>query len=274
MGEPTQPADAGMNLGTVPVVPMRAGKYEVRLARTPEEIEAAQKLRYRVMYEERGGRPALEKVRLGADVDEWDDIAWHVIVTDTTASSLSVLGTLRLVSNLRLKPGQKFYTEEAFDLSALREHFASILELGRFCIDASGRQGVILMLIWKWTMQFIVDNHIDVMTGCASFPGMDVERHRDVLGFLYRNNLAPEALRPRPVLDNFVNLSEVADSNAGFDEATKDIPTLLRGYLKLGARVSDAAILDPVFNTTFIAIYVVASEMLLETTVLNTSRRA
>jgi len=39
------------------------------------------------------------------------------------------------------------------------------------------------------------------------------------------------------------------------------VPTLLRGYLKIGARISDHAIIDPVFNTTFVAIYVDAAEM-------------
>ena len=39
------------------------------------------------------------------------------------------------------------------------------------------------------------------------------------------------------------------------------MPTLLRGYLKIGARISDHAIIDPVFNTTFVAIYVDAAEM-------------
>ena len=39
------------------------------------------------------------------------------------------------------------------------------------------------------------------------------------------------------------------------------VPTMLRGYLKIGARVSDHAIIDPVFNTTFVAIYVDAREM-------------
>ena len=39
------------------------------------------------------------------------------------------------------------------------------------------------------------------------------------------------------------------------------VPTMLRGYLKIGARVSEHAIIDPVFNTTFVAIYVDANEM-------------
>jgi len=36
---------------------------------------------------------------------------------------------------------------------------------------------------------------------------------------------------------------------------------MLRGYLKVGARVSDHAVIDPVFNTTFVVIYVDVKKM-------------
>jgi len=103
-------APAGREFGRMPIPPLSAGKYEVRLARTAEEVAAAQKLRYRVMYEERGGRPSLDKVVASADVDEWDDRAFHIIVVDKTSPALRVMGTLRLVSNLQLERRQRFYT--------------------------------------------------------------------------------------------------------------------------------------------------------------------
>ena len=44
-------------------------------------------------------------------------------------------------------------------------------------------------------------------------------------------------------------------------QSTGKVPTLLKGYLKVGARVSDRAVIDPVFNTTFVAIYVITGDM-------------
>jgi L-ornithine Nalpha-acyltransferase len=249
-----------------------AGRYEARLANSPQEILQAQKLRYQVMYAEKGGRPDLHKIKNKADIDQWDDCAHHIIVVDTREVPSKVVGTLRLVSNLSLAENQQFYTEQAFNLSALRDHYTSMLELGRFCIDPDGRNGVILMLIWKFAMQFIVTNRIEVMFGCASFPGTDINQHRDVLSYLYKNNLAPEALLPIPVTDH-VKIGSLVDQTVDFDEATKGIPTLLRGYLKLGARTSDTAIIDPVFNTTFICIYVDAKSMMSENTTLVTARK-
>lgn len=252
-------------------VPVVAGHYEARLANSSREVLQAQKLRYQVMYAEKGGHPDLHKVKNKADIDQWDECAHHIVVVDNKVKPSKVVGTLRLVSNLSLAEEQLFYTEEAFDLSALRNRYHSMLELGRFCIDPSGRNGAILMLIWKYAMQFIVTNKIEVMFGCASFPGTDINEHRDVLTYLYNNNLAPEELMPTPVTSH-VKLADIMAREIDFDDATKGIPTLLRGYLKLGAKTSDTAIIDPVFNTTFICIYVDAKSMLSENTTLVTAR--
>jgi len=249
--------------------PFAAGPYSVRLAESGEEIEAAQRLRYEVMYGEWGGKPDPAKVASRSDADEWDPLAYHIIVTDGRADG-RVVGTLRLVSNLCLEPGQRFYTEAAFDLSKLRDRYGKILELTRFCIDPDGRHGVILMLIWKFAMQFIAETRTEVMMGCASFTGMDAVVHGDVLHHLQREYLAPEDLRPSPVVDNFVRIDDLPVGDA--EGAERKIPTLLRGYLKLGARVSDTAIIDPVFNSTFICIYVDAASMAGEDTVLVTAR--
>ena len=94
---------------TTGLLPITAGPYEVRLARTSHEIRLAQQLRYEVMYAEKGGRPDLHKVKEKADVDEWDPHAFHIIVTDRRSDALKVVGTLRLVSNLMLPPEQPFY---------------------------------------------------------------------------------------------------------------------------------------------------------------------
>ena len=252
------------------IPPIRAGRYEARLALTSQEIRQAQELRFEVMYAEKGGRPDLLKVRARADIDEWDERAFHIVVIDHDRHC--VVGTLRLVCNYRLEEGQKFYTEQSFNISGLRAHYTGLLELGRFCIHPSGRNGAILMMIWKYAMNFIVENPIDVMFGCASFPGTRLDRHIDVLSWLYHRNRAPQALMPRAVTEH-VRLADIVKKDTEFEQAARDVPALLKGYLKLGARASDTAILDPVFNTTFIAIYVDAKSMMGEDTVLIPGRR-
>ncbi|MFT6791515.1 MAG: putative hemolysin, partial [Cellvibrionaceae bacterium] len=61
---------------------------------------------------------------------------------------------------------------------------------------------------------------------------------------------------------DYIDLNTLFEPNTSVQEPRKAIPTLLRGYLKLGAKISDAAIIDKVFNTTDIAIYVETKNML------------
>ncbi|MGH1484966.1 MAG: GNAT family N-acetyltransferase [Cellvibrionaceae bacterium] len=240
-----------------------AGRYEVRFAMNAEEVQAAQALRYQVFYDEKHGNPSAEMVEAKRDIDQWDDAGFHVIVVDTRADEQpKVVGTLRLFFNECLKPGQHFYTEETFDLSRLHNFYGRSLELSRFCVDPNGRGGVILMLIWKYAMTFLQDNHIDVMFGCASFSGTDVNQHLPILNYLYQHHLAPEFLRPVPKVDDYIDLKEIYQPDADWADAQKSVPTLLRGYLKLGAKISDAAIIDSAFNTVYVSIYVETKNML------------
>ncbi|MCF7980981.1 MAG: GNAT family N-acetyltransferase [Pseudomonadales bacterium] len=239
----------------------QAGHYSVQFATNEAQIAKAQALRYRVFYQENQGKPTDEMVRLGREIDEWDDVAYHIVVTDQNAND-AVVGTLRLVSNYCLLPSQTFYTEKAFKLNKLRGKYDRILELSRYCIDPAGRSGVILMLIWKYAMKFIIDNHYQLMLGCASFHGTDISKHREILTYLYQNNLAPDEHMPEPIVPNAVAINNFHNHPAPWDHAKKAVPTLLRGYLKLGAKISDTAIIDPQFNTVFVCIYVDANDML------------
>ena len=239
---------------------MSAGRYDVRLARSEAEIRDAQKLRYEVLFKESGGRITKEMLNTEREEDEWDEIAYHVVVLDTKLDD-QVVGTVRLVSNTALNEDQSFYTEHAFDLNGLRDNYGKIVELSRACVSPEGRGGAILMLIWKFTMQFIEQNHYEVLFGCASFHGTDYREHKEILSYLYDKNLASTELMPMPKPE--VQSVAIKDfmSKPGEGKARGKVPTMLRGYLKIGARISDHAIIDPVFNTTFVAIYVDASEM-------------
>jgi putative hemolysin len=66
-----------------------------------------------------------------------------------------------------------------------------------------------------------------------------------------------------PIPRNSVESVAIRDfqQEPGKGKSRGQVPTLLRGYLKIGAKISDAAIIDPTFNTTFVAIYVDAKEM-------------
>ena len=239
---------------------MSAGRYDVRLAANEQEIRAAQNLRYEVLFKESGGHISKDMLSNKREEDEWDEIAYHVVVLDKREDN-KVVGTVRLVSNTALKTQQQFYTEHAFDLESLRNRYSKLLELSRACVSPQGRGGAILMLIWKFTMQFIEQNGYDILFGCASFKGTDYSKHTEILSYLYDKHLADQDLMPlpKPSVESVSIEHFLKTPGKGKDRGK--VPTMLRGYLKIGARISDHAIIDPVFNTTFVAIYVDAAEM-------------
>ena len=60
----------------------RANQLELRLTSDPAEIEAAQRLRYRVFYEEMGAVATPAMRASGIDSDRFDAIAEHLVVVD------------------------------------------------------------------------------------------------------------------------------------------------------------------------------------------------
>jgi len=109
--------------------------------------------------------------------------------------------------------------------------------------------------------QFIEQNDYDVLFGCASFSGTDHHQHTEILSYLYHKHLAEPELMPMP--RDSVKSVAIKDFQVEPEKGKKrgQVPTLLRGYLKIGARISEHAIIDPVFNTTFVAIYVDVKQM-------------
>ena len=258
-------AEASVPLDLTESQAITAGRYQVRFAKNNQEIALAQALRYRVFYVENQGQPTSAMVRTEREIDPWDEIAYHIIVLDKRDKNKGV-GTVRLTSREYLTDELNFYTDQAFDLGALKSKYNNILELSRSCVDADARSGAVLMLIWKFAMKFITERRIELLLGCASFNGANVEKHSQILTYLYDYNCAPEYLMPKPIVKNYVSILDLKRNlpTSDWEKAKRSVPTLLRGYLKLGAKVSDTAIIDPQFNSVFVAIYVDVAKMLSE----------
>ena len=241
-----------------------AGHFEVAFARSQSEIEASQALRYKVLFQEGNGKITDEMLKLKREVDKWDEHAYHVIVTDKRSGD--TVGCVRFVSTEKLPQGMKSYTEQYFNLDNLKAHYENPLELSRACVSAGKRDGVVLLLIWKFAMEFINQSGFDMMFGCASFASTNYHVHAPILHYLRENNLASEELMPKPIIDSHIKIQDIEfdesdDENKKLFGKRMKVPTLLRGYLKLGAKVSDSAIIDPEFNTTFLCIFVDSNKM-------------
>ena len=124
-----------------PLPEVRAGQLGVRLARSEEEIDAAQALRYRIFYQEMGARPDAEAASTARDKDRYDTVADHLLVVDHALGEgpESIVGTYRMIRRSAAATIGQFYSEDEYDLGQILTEGGRILELGRSCIAADHR---------------------------------------------------------------------------------------------------------------------------------------
>src|SRR4051812_15888816 len=97
-----------------------AGNLEVIIASEPEQVEAAQRLRYRVFCEEMGAKPSAEIERSKRDMDEFDSVCDHLLVVEhQPKGSAVVVGTYRLLRREAMAKIGRFYSAGEYDISAV-----------------------------------------------------------------------------------------------------------------------------------------------------------
>jgi L-ornithine Nalpha-acyltransferase len=253
--DPGSPEDISPSLRTPRGPSVVAGSTEVRLAREPKDIKAAQELRYRVFYEEMGAKPSGETALLKLDRDPFDSTAEHLLVIDHSLGGL-VVGTYRLMRRRFSDQAGGFYTAQEYDISKLTRFKGEILELGRSCVDPRYRSKAIMLLLWQGIAAYAFEHNIRLMFGCASLPTSDPDAHAQALSYLHHHHRAPEELRPRALSSQRVEMNVLSADQIDAKQALKNLPPLIKGYLRLGGWVGDGAVVDRQFNTTDVCIIV------------------
>ncbi|WP_245298624.1 GNAT family N-acetyltransferase, partial [Methylobacterium platani] len=189
----------------------RIGPLEVRLATTPKEVKRAQRLRYRVFYEEMAAIPTGLALLKRRDADEYDAVCDHLLVIDHAAQEQKpfrkpkprVVGTYRLLRQEQADRNFGFYTAGEYDLGPVLEANAGkrVLELGRSCVLKPYRTKRTVELLWHGIWAYVLHHRIDAMLGCASLEGTDPDRLALPLSFLHHFARAPEGWRARALPD-------------------------------------------------------------------------
>lgn len=244
---------------------LRSGNLGVRVAVTPEEMEAAQALRYRVFYEEMGAHPDAETAATARDRDAFDAVADHLLVLDHNLGegADSVVGTYRLIRRGAAERVGGFYSASEYDLGPLLSQPGHVLELGRSCVDARYRNRAAMQLLWSGIAAYVSRHEIGLMFGCASLPGTDLDALALPLTYLHTHHLAPPPIRPRALPERFVRMDRMDPAALDRRAALADLPPLVKGYLRLGGFVGDGAVIDTQFNTTDVCV-VVKTELVTE----------
>lgn len=240
-----------------------SGALELRLAETDAEVEAAQRLRYRVFYEEMAAIASPSMRESQRDFDQFDAFCDHILVVDRTAlddeCQPSVVGTYRLMRGDEARRAGGFYTSGEYDLSPLLSSFAEderLLELGRSCVLKSYRsKPAAMQLLWRGIMVYVARFSVDTMFGCASLPGTDPVALALPLSYLhhFHSMIDAERVMARPEL--YTNMNRIAKENVDFREARRMLPPLIKGYLRAGAQIGEGAVVDRQFGTTDVFIY-------------------
>lgn len=212
-------------------------RLSVALASTPEEVELAQRLRFKVFADELGAR--LDGGSDGLDRDEFDDWCDHLIVRDD--DRLRAVGTYRILPPHRARAVGRLYAEREFDLARLAHLRPMMIEVGRACVHRDYRGGAVLMMLWAGLAHYMKSNGYRHLIGCASVSladgGRRAARVRDELLSSYvdaEHRVFPRLPFPHPQLER---------------AASVDMPPLIKGYLRLGARVGGEPAWDPDFNS-------------------------
>ena len=221
---------------------LERGAISVVWASHQDEVREAQRLRYDVFAGEMGAR--LQAAIPGHDIDLFDDYCEHLMVRDMASGA--VVGTYRVLTPAQARRVGSLYTETEFDLTRLRALRLRMVELGRSCVHPDYRQGSVILALWGALAEFMVRNDLDTMIGCASIPmvheGMaSGDLAASIWRKVRRDYLAPIEYQVNPRLPLPIErLDESLDV---------DPPALIKGYLRLGARVLGAPAWDLDFNT-------------------------
>jgi putative hemolysin len=232
----------------------------VRFAEGPDDIAAAQQLRYRVFVEELGGGGDFVDHASGLERDRFDNAAEHLLLIDRAhRSGECVVGVYRLMDEAAAARVGQFYCDDEYDLTTLRRGGRKLMELGRSCVDPAYRGGAGMMRLWQALAALVRARDIEVLFGVASFHGTDVRVLAQPLALLHNRYLAPADLRVRSRA--FEPMDLLPEDQIDRRAALVEMPSLIKAYLRLGGVVGEGAFVDHAFNTTDVCLILDTARM-------------
>ena len=235
----------------------------IRLAQSGDEIAAAQRLRYRVFYDECGAIADDHARKTARDADRFDGICDHLLVINAqgddpalAVADGTVVGTYRLLRQEVAEAQGGFYSAGEYDIAPLlaRHPGLRFLELGRSCVLQDYRTRPVMELLWQGIWDYVRTHRMDVMMGCASLDGTDPAAHADTLAFLARHARPTPEWLASALPSRYVAMDRQADTVIDARAALRQLPPLIKAYLRLGCFIGDGAVIDRQFNTVDVLI--------------------
>lgn len=175
----------------------------------------------------------------GLDVDRFDAHCDHLVVRDDGTGE--IVGTYRMLPPDRAARAGGLYSETEFDLTALAGLRGSLVEAGRSCVHPEHRSGAVVSLVWAGIGRYMLLAGHRHLAGCTSVPLADGgSTAAGVWDLVNAKHYAPEDQRVTPWNPW---------RTEGIDRPPRPVlPPLLKGYMRLGAKVCGPPAHDPDFG--------------------------
>ena len=213
--------------------------YTTRIARTGDEIRAAQALRFEVFNLELN-EGLQESYVTGLDEDPFDPFCDHLIVEHLPSGE--IVGTYRMQTGMNAGNHLGYYSAQEFEFDVFERSRSEIIELGRACVHKQHRNLVVLGLLWKGVADYAREQNARYLLGCSSITSQDSAVGASAYTELCRHHLVAPEYRTRPRPEYECSLEALAADSP-------KIPKLLRAYLTIGAKICGPPALDREFKT-------------------------
>jgi len=226
----------------VPPLQADAGDYQVRFAKSKEDLDQVFRLRFEV-YNLEMNEGLEESFLTGRDQDPFDSQCHHLLVIHRASGKL--VGTYRMQTRPMAQAHLGFYSSSEFAVEEFPgELLREAVEVGRACIERSHRNGRVLQLLWKGLAHYLNHNRKRYLFGCCSLASQDPLEGKALLDSLKAANaIHPELwVAPRP--DYYLEAPEMPA-----EPPVVEVPRLLQGYLNLGGWVCSDPAIDRQFKT-------------------------
>jgi putative hemolysin len=224
---------------------LELGPYLIKTADNVDELLKTFRLRHEVFH-----REFREIMRMGLDIDRHDRSFDHLLIIHKATQN--VVGTYRLRATNQLT---KAYTAQEFKMEDLQDFEGPYLELGRACIHKEHRKGAVMALLFRGIAEYMNQSQAKTLFGCSSVKvhepreaALIYEHLRQQGNVLMQNSVAPTLEFQMKHLDTWITKFSAGLTEEEQIEAEKLVPSLVKMYLKMGAKIVCAPAFDKEFN--------------------------
>jgi len=253
MGAPIAPAQFAAFC--TPAVLADGEHFLIKVAETSGEIAQAQQLRYDVFKEEQGRLGSISAAQEAAriDADVFDNFCLHLVVVEKASGR--IVGTYRVHPGCVARIGIGFYSSGEYDIDGLDAYADDVIEYGRSCVAPEYRHGAVVSLLWAGIGELHSRSRKRYLMGCVSLetinPLIGYAVYHHALGQVTPTVPAPVCGRPRREFRMSIPEQAAIDGyiEGHREELIREMPPLLKGYLRLGAHIIGAPALDRDFGS-------------------------